>query len=93
MRQPNQTLPVGKPSARNNRSADRKPITNVVGGMSPFTNQNGLPIKLQVQTNHKNQIKSAERQQDFNKVKLVAEVAKTQLNPVQPPAILSSEKK
>jgi len=40
---------------------------------------------------HKNQIKSAERTQDLGKIKLVAEVAKQQQNPILPPAILSSE--
>lgn len=65
---------------RTNRSAGRKitPGTN----MSPFTNNNGVPVKLQGNgPAHKGVVKSAERM-DNAKIKLVSEVAKGQNGPI-----------
>ena len=81
---------------RVNRSAGRKPLA---AQMSPFTSTGGVPNKLQMIAASKGQVKSAERPATDARTKLVADVmlaaskATKLSNQVQPPAILSSDKK
>ena len=81
--------------ARDNRSAGGRKSAS---GMSPFTHQNGIPMKMQASNTISGhaKVKSAERAPDSNKVKFVAEVARGSgagQTVVQPPAILSSDSK